>query len=1081
MTRTSFLPLHSKSHDIFGPPPWNRQKQPKAPLPPVINTNSLLQFIEEGKQDEFQKARKNIDNTSWLKLAGAIVKKYPANDTDDLPRTNSSDANGNLSSKASQNRPQTQKQWLTLLLGTLPNQAAPRNLADALISDMGQYGDERKSISEQHGNQARILQFILDNTPSLLRDRNSLKQTIVHIAAINGAYLALEACVWVLPALCGCQSLSVHEPDCKELSAMLRAVDSRNYTPLHYAVLHGKTAAVVYILNQYQQQEPAETIRQLLQIAISCKHETSEEIIDKLLLLPQVEGAGREHVEGENEGDPEADAAVEYRRDIVQEDTLRHAIEHFQPNVFELLLDLSDENLNLDNCNLLHFAVSKGRDEAAIMLLNRYSKLAVQFQPLGPISGLVGNAVSEDDEKLSVFSCLTCSNTDNLLRRRVLEALMEQLPISQLREHLTGPSWFGKEISLDITNLALDPPLLDFFVYVTRKDLEDLARAEHRAASMTASNSKAAGVELPIRTTTEPQELQQTQREIHQQSSQAQPAPQRQQQVLYHHHRHRCRPPGMKNSVSRRGGVGFEHALKYVNIPSFGTGAVQRRTEALSIFRWLRECKGVERVFQVHVDDCRHHPHSEEDIEASLTGLGVRELDWQRVDLSVRSVWAAADKVEKLWLYSSGNSAVLDHWFGENGIRILPNLRNLYIKIIQDDFLSDSRALQCKDFCSNAPRPEGVQLEVSIATEWGMNMGSGTHGGPAGSARKLRPIEVTGLKSFLELYSTVPMMLRDQYPDIQNYSRIKVGVADTGISTARFSIDSHIVHGRSFVWTNTAKAFEHEAPWWLATDSHGSQMANIISQLDPHCVFYIAQITDDARYIEENNVIKAFEWLISEGVQIINCSFALRRSSPELRDVVRKARARGIVIMCSTSDEGENTDEVWPAAYYTQQEGAVERFDNVFPIVGCDEHGKPSRFSNESAGRYYFRGEDIDASGTDSELLKERGVVRGSSVATAIATGIASLVLACYQMLLLTLQTLKAPEAADVPGIVNAIFHKMQPMTIGPGLPDSLSKRHRLVTPSRFFPIDVSNIEDEYEFIQHIGDLYVDVLRARED
>ncbi|KAI0837188.1 subtilisin-like protein [Hypoxylon sp. FL0890] len=1076
MTRTGFLPRYSTSHDIFGPPRWNRPRQPKAPLPPVIDTNSLLQFIEEGKQDEFQKARKNIDNTSWLKLASAIVKKYPVSSADELPRTNSSDANGNLSPKLSQNRPQSQKQWLSLLLDTLPNQAAPRNLADALISEMGQYGDQRESISEQHRAQARILQFILENTPSLLGDRNSLKQTIVHIAAINGAYLALEACVWVLPALCGCQSESVHEsvhePDCKELSAMLRAVDSKNYTPLHYAVLHGKTAAVVYILNQYNHQEPAETIRQLLQIAISCRHETSEEIIDKLLLLRPGEGSGQEPAEGDTEGNPEADTAVDYRRDIVQEDTLRHAIEHFQPNVFELLLDLSDTNLNLDNCNLLHFAVSKGRDEAAIMLLDRYSRLAIQFQPVEPISQLMGNGVGENDRRLSVFSCLNCSDTDSLLRRRILEALMEQLPISQLREHLTGPSWFGKEISLDIINLALDLPLLEFFVYFARKDLEDLARAEHRAASMATSSSKAAGVDLAIRTTTEPQ--QQTQREMQQVPSQPPPAPSKQQQVLHHHNRHRGRPP--KNSVSRRGGVGFEHALKYVNIPSFGTGAVERRTEALYIFRWLRECKGVERVFQVHVDDCRHYPHSEEDIEASLTGLGVRELDWQRVDLSVRSVWAAAGDVEKLWLYSSGNLAVLDHWFGENGIRILPNLRNLYIKIIQDDFLSESRALQCKEFCSKAPCPEGVELEVSIATEWGMNMGSGTHGGPTGSARKLRPIEVTGLKSFLELYSTVPMALRDQFPDIQN-SRIKVGIADTGISTARFSIDSHIVRGRSFVWTNTAKEFEHEAPWWLATDCHGSQMANIISQLDPLCAFYIAQITDDARYIEESNVIKAFEWLISEGVQIINCSFALRRSSPELRDVVRKARSRGIVIMCSTSDEGENTDEVWPAAYYTQQEGAVERFDNVFPIVGCDEHGKPSRFSNETAGRYYFRGEDIDASGTDKELLKERGVVRGSSVATAMATGIASLVLACYQILLLTLDTLKAPEPADVPGIVNAIFHKMlQPMTIGPGLPDSLSKRHRLVTASRFFPVDANSILDEYDFIRHIEDLYADVV-----
>lgn len=178
--------------------------------------------------------------------------------------------------------------------------------------------------------------------------------------------------------------------------------------------------------------------------------------------------------------------------------------------------------------------------------------------------------------------------------------------------------------------------------------------------------------------------------------------------------------------------------------------------------------------------------------------------------------------------------------------------------------------------------------------------------------------------------------------------------------------------------------------------------------------------------------------------------------------------------MCSTSDEGENTDEVWPAAYYTRREDAVEQFDNVFPIVGCDEHGKPSRFSSEGAGRYYFRGEDIDASGTDSELLKERGVVRGSSVATAMATGIASLVLACYQMLL-ALSAPKVPDAASAPGIVNVIFHRMlQPTTVGPGLQDNMAKRHRLVTASRFFPVDANSILDQDDFIDRIEELYAD-------
>ncbi|KAK3934319.1 hypothetical protein QBC46DRAFT_454278 [Diplogelasinospora grovesii] len=72
-----------------------------------------------------------------------------------------------------------------------------------------------------------------------------------------------------------------------------------------------------------------------------------------------------------------------------------------------------------------------------------------------------------------------------------------------------------------------------------------------------------------------------------------------------------------------------------------------------------------------------------------------------------------------------------------------------------------------------------------------------------------------------------------------------------------------------------------EAPWWLATDPHGSQMANIISQLDPCCAFYFLQIADDMRYIKEENVVKALDWAIKQNVQIINCGLALRNPSDE--------------------------------------------------------------------------------------------------------------------------------------------------------------------------------------------------------
>jgi hypothetical protein len=202
--------------------------------------------------------------------------------------------------------------------------------------------------------------------------------------------------------------------------------------------------------------------------------------------------------------------------------------------------------------------------------------------------------------------------------------------------------------------------------------------------------------------------------------------------------------------------------------------------------------------------------------------------------------------------------------------------------------------------------------------------------------------------------------------------------------------------------------------------------------------------------------------VLSEGVQIVNCSFALRdwnqTLSPSLQDVIRRAEAKGVVIMCSTSDEGDLTEKVWPAAFHNTDKSAPERYDNVFPIVGCDEHGKPSRFANERAGRFFFRGEDVDASGTEPDLLKERGMVLGSSVATAIATGVGSLVLACYQMIRVREGV---HTAVRPPNIVNSVFHHM--LSKSEGMQDK-PPLYDLVTAGKFFPTTEDELLDEDEF-----------------
>lgn len=143
---------------------------------------------------------------------------------------------------------------------------------------------------------------------------------------------------------------------------------------------------------------------------------------------------------------------------------------------------------------------------------------------------------------------------------------------------------------------------------------------------------------------------------------------------------------------------------------------------------------------------------------------------------------------------------------------------------------------------------------VTIETDWIPEPAGHGHHGSAGAAKKQTPIEVTGLKHFIQRYTEAQLYipLLKATPD----TKTKVAILDSGVNRTRFPLQSCERQGRSFVWRDNGKGHQSEASWWLAVDPHGSQMANIISQLDPFCMFYFIQIAENMNYIELPNVIK---------------------------------------------------------------------------------------------------------------------------------------------------------------------------------------------------------------------------------
>ena len=135
-------------------------------------------------------------------------------------------------------------------------------------------------------------------------------------------------------------------------------------------------------------------------------------------------------------------------------------------------------------------------------------------------------------------------------------------------------------------------------------------------------------------------------------------------------------------------------------------------------------------------------------------------------------------------------------------------------------------------------------------------------------------------------------------------------------------------------------------------------------------------------------------------------SFALEGGDKDIAlwEAVKNANSKRIVMVCSTADEGENNSDVWSA-----------RYDETISIAACSNTGKAAAMSNTTKAEFFFRGEDIiyesqflgvsyrDA--LDSRSISGPGSlppsierISGSSVATAIAAGVASLFLACCRL-----------------------------------------------------------------------------------
>ncbi|KAF9767671.1 hypothetical protein IL306_015131 [Fusarium sp. DS 682] len=220
---------------------------------------------------------------------------------------------------------------------------------------------------------------------------------------------------------------------------------------------------------------------------------------------------------------------------------------------------------------------------------------------------------------------------------------------------------------------------------------------------------------------------------------------------------------------------------------------------------------------------------------------------------------------------------------------------------------------------------------------------------------------------------------------------IKVALLDDGVTPGELSVPGVLKGGWPLPGTNDKHS---SRPYYNSETGHGTKMARLIYLMCPFLSIYVAKI-DTHREHDASVAVsaaKAIEWATSKQVDIISMSWTIKevKSGPganqkaiaTLELAIQEAARHDILMLCAVQDSSNyENDEPFPQKSDTKK---------LMIIGSADEGGDKSKFVNPKSFDYLFPGE-ISIPGILTETDK------GSSVATAVAAGMAAMVLWCAE------------------------------------------------------------------------------------
>lgn len=236
--------------------------------------------------------------------------------------------------------------------------------------------------------------------------------------------------------------------------------------------------------------------------------------------------------------------------------------------------------------------------------------------------------------------------------------------------------------------------------------------------------------------------------------------------------------------------------------------------------------------------------------------------------------------------------------------------------------------------------------------------------------------------------------LSESWKKFKKKKNIVVAVIDTGIQYDHPFLSQNIfVKKGSKSRRNFGVDFSMKSASLTPKDTHGhgTHVSGIIKSVFPDVKILALKYYNPQASGQQNlnSTIQAFEYAVDQGVDVINYSGGGPEPSEEELRVLKKAEAKGILVISAAGNERSNIDKkknaYYPASYGLSNIITVGAHDENINVIASSNYGKKSV--------------DIAAPGYRIKSAIHNGGaghMTGTSQATAFVTGVVSMIKSMY-------------------------------------------------------------------------------------